>query len=102
MKRMTFLGIVLSIIFLAGMGVYFGVRLKTTTAAVAATVGSYLVMVFLFRGIFSIFFGLFLSVTRIAGAIWIARIRGAWIVQSFHPVVAADRNAKRLIDSRFP
>ena len=61
---------VCSIIFLAGMGVYFGVRLKTTTTAVAATVGSYLIMVFLFRGMFSVSFSLLLSAVRSGGAIW--------------------------------
>jgi len=62
---------VCSILFLAGMGVYFGVRLKTTTTAVAATVGSYLIMVFLFRFGFTVSCSLLFSATRIAGAIWV-------------------------------
>jgi len=56
---------VCSIIFLAGIGVYFGVRLKTTTTAVAATVGSYLIMANLFRVGFTVSFSLLFS------AIWV-------------------------------
>ena len=61
---------VCSIIFLAGIGVYFGVRLKTTTTAVAATVGSYLIMAFLFRGMFSVSWSLLFSAIRGGSAIW--------------------------------
>ena len=67
----TAVDMVCSIIFLAGMGVYFGVRLKTTTTAVAATVGSYLIMVFLFRFGFTVSYSLLFSATRIAGSIWV-------------------------------
>jgi ABC-type transport system involved in multi-copper enzyme maturation permease subunit len=66
----TVVDAVCSIIFLAGMGVYFGVRLKTTTTAVAATVGSYLVMAFLFRGMFSVSCSLLFSAVRSSMTIW--------------------------------
>ena len=46
-------GIVCSVLFVIGSGSYFGVRLKTTTAAVAATVGLYLVMTYLLSGMFN-------------------------------------------------
>ena len=47
------LGLLGSILFVIGSGLYFGVRLRTTTAAVAATVGSYLVMNYLLCGMFN-------------------------------------------------
>ena len=46
-------GIVCSVLFVIGSGSYFGVRLKTATAAVAATVGLYLVMTYLRCGMFN-------------------------------------------------
>jgi ABC-type transport system involved in multi-copper enzyme maturation permease subunit len=42
-----------SVFFVIGSGLYFGVRLKTTTAAVAATVGLYFGVVYLFCGLFN-------------------------------------------------
>lgn len=64
---------VCSILFLAGIGVYFGVRLKTTTTAVAATVGSYLIMAYLFRIMFSVSWSLLFSA-----------IRGGWVIWMFY------------------
>ena len=64
----TVVNTVCSILFLAGIGVYFGVRLKTTTTAVAATVGSYLIMAYLFRVMFSVSFSLLFS--RGSRGIW--------------------------------
>ena len=61
---------VCSILFLAGIGVYSGVRLKTTTTAVAATVGSYLIMAYLFRGMFSVSCSLLFSAVRGGWTIW--------------------------------
>ena len=46
-------GFMCSVLFVIGSGSYFGVRLKTTTAAVAATVGLYLVMTYLLCGMFN-------------------------------------------------
>jgi len=46
-------GIVGSVFFVIGSGLYFGVRLKTTTAAVAATVGLYFVVMYLLCGLFN-------------------------------------------------
>ena len=42
-----------SVFFVIGTGLYLGVRLKTTTAAVAATAGLYLGMTYLLCGIFN-------------------------------------------------
>jgi ABC-type transport system involved in multi-copper enzyme maturation permease subunit len=60
-----------SMLFLAGIGVYFGVRLKTTTTAVVATVGSYLIMAYLFRVGFSVSFSLLFSAIRASWFIWV-------------------------------
>ena len=48
------LGLVGSVLFVVGSGSYFGIRFKTTTAAIAATIGSYLVLN-LFLGMFNPF-----------------------------------------------
>jgi ABC-2 type transport system permease protein len=50
---LTIVSIVCSLLFVIGSGLYFGVRLKTTTAAVAATVGLYLAMTYLLCGMFN-------------------------------------------------
>ncbi|MFC1634545.1 ABC transporter permease subunit [Planctomycetota bacterium] len=42
-----------SVFFVIGTGLYFGVRLKTTTAAVAATAGLYFAMTYLLCGLFN-------------------------------------------------
>ncbi|MEJ2701199.1 MAG: ABC transporter permease subunit [Sedimentisphaerales bacterium] len=42
-----------SVLFVIGSGLYFGVRLRTTTAAVGATAGLYFVVAYLFCGIFN-------------------------------------------------
>jgi len=47
-------GIVSSVVFIIGSGSYFGVRFKTATTAIAATLGSYLVLKFLFGGVFNL------------------------------------------------
>jgi len=67
----TAVSTVCSILFLAGIGVYFGVRLKTTTTAVAATVVSYLIMTYLFRIMFSVSWSILLSRFRGGSTIWI-------------------------------
>ena len=46
-------GIAGSVFFVIGSGLYFGVRLKTTPAAVAATAGLYFAMTYLLCGIFN-------------------------------------------------
>jgi ABC-type transport system involved in multi-copper enzyme maturation permease subunit len=65
------LDLVGSVLFLIGIGSYFGVRLRTTTAAVAATVGSYLTMKYLFSTMLSLFSGLFFRAALGGGTIWI-------------------------------
>jgi len=45
--------IVGSVFFVIGSGLYFGVWMKSTTAAVATTVGLYFVVVYLFCGLFN-------------------------------------------------
>jgi ABC-2 type transport system permease protein len=42
-----------SLVFIVGSGCYFGVRFKTATAAIAATLGSYFALRFLFCGAFN-------------------------------------------------
>ena len=54
-------GVVSSVLFIIGSGSYFGVRLKTATAAIAATLGSYLVLRYLFCGMLNPFRFLFFS-----------------------------------------
>ena len=46
-------GLVGSVLFLVGNGLYFSVRLRTATSAIAATLGSYLVLRYLFCGMFN-------------------------------------------------
>jgi len=60
-------GFVCSVLFVIGSGSYFGVRLKTATAAVAATVGLYLVMTYLLCGMFNPFRVLLYRALRRAG-----------------------------------
>ena len=50
---MTAVRVVGSVLFIIGSGSYFGTRFKTATAAIAATLGSYLVLRFLFCGMFN-------------------------------------------------
>jgi len=70
-------GIVCSVLFVIGSGSYFGVRLKTTTAAVAATAGLYLVMNGPFVGMYRLltlvlYRVLFSSISQSPGsAVWI-------------------------------
>jgi len=42
-----------SVLFVIGSGLYFGTRFRTTTGAVAATIGLHLVVTYLFCGIFN-------------------------------------------------
>jgi ABC-type transport system involved in multi-copper enzyme maturation permease subunit len=44
-----------SVVFLIGLGLYFGVRMKSTSAAVAATVGAYIGLSWFCCGLFSTF-----------------------------------------------
>ena len=46
-------GLVASVLFVIGSGLYFGVRFRTAAAAIAATVGSYLAVSYLFCGMFN-------------------------------------------------
>ena len=48
-----------SVVFLIGLGLYFGVRMKSTSAAVAATVGVYIGLSWFCCGLFSAFSGFF-------------------------------------------
>ena len=48
-----------SVVFLIGLGLYFGVRMKSTSAAVAATVGVYIGLSWFCSGLFSAFSGFF-------------------------------------------
>ena len=98
----TAVDMVCSIIFLAGMGMYFGVRLKTTTTAVAATVGSYLIMTSLFRGVFSISFRLLFSAIGSSWFIWV--FHGTSIISSLamggigiYQIRCAERRVRRNI-----
>jgi len=47
--------IVGSVLFIIGNGLYFGTRFRTVTPAIAATIGSYLILRYLFCGIFNPF-----------------------------------------------
>ena len=49
----TAAGLVASVMLVIGSGMYFGVRSRTAAAAIAATVGSYLAMKYLFCGMFN-------------------------------------------------
>ncbi len=65
-----------SILFMIGLGLYFGVRFRTSNAAIAATIGSFIVLEFLFGIVFNIFFTR-LIVARISGPggmVWISLI----------------------------
>ena len=65
-----------SVIFIIGLGLYFGVRFRTSNAAIAATIGSYFVLEFILGLVFNIFFTR-LIIARISGPggmVWIALI----------------------------
>ncbi|MFH1717875.1 MAG: ABC transporter permease subunit [Planctomycetota bacterium] len=63
-------GLIGSILFVIGSGCYFGVRLRTTTAAVAATVGLYAAMNYLLCGMFNPFrIWLYRAISR-PGMLW--------------------------------
>jgi len=47
------LSVVCSLLFVVGCGIYFGVRLKTATSAIAATVGSYIALTYILCGMFN-------------------------------------------------
>jgi ABC-type Na+ efflux pump permease subunit len=49
----TIVGLVASLPFVIGAGLYFGVRFRTAAAAIAATLGSYLAVRYLFCGTFN-------------------------------------------------
>jgi ABC-type transport system involved in multi-copper enzyme maturation permease subunit len=72
MLVMAVSGLVCSVLFVIGSGLYFGMRFRTTTAAVAATVGSYLMMKYFFgivlRLFSSLFFGFGMALG--SGTIW--------------------------------
>jgi ABC-type Na+ efflux pump permease subunit len=61
------IGVVCSVLFVVGCGTYFGVRLRTATSAVAATVCSYLTLRYLFCGMFNPLRYLFYSMIARAG-----------------------------------
>jgi len=50
---LNLLPIASSVLFVIGSGLYFGARFRTTTTAVAATIGLYLALTFLFCGAFN-------------------------------------------------
>jgi ABC-2 type transport system permease protein len=59
-----------SILFVIGSGLYFGTRFRTTTTAVAATVGLYLVVTFLFCGAFNPLNRFFYTIVLSKGGQW--------------------------------
>ena len=64
------IGLISSMLLMVGMGSYFGVRFKNATAAIAATIASYLILEFILGIVFSLFFGLFIS-RMIGGVTWL-------------------------------
>ncbi len=80
-------GLIGSILFVIGSGCYFGVRLRTTTAAVAATLGLYFAMTYLLCGMFSPFrILLHRSISSIS-------MNTLWIVSYVIPIATALINA---------
>ncbi len=74
------IGLASSIIFVIGSGLYFGVRLRTATAAVAVTAGLYLVMngpfVSIFRLVSLVLFSLLGSISGSRGSVaWYYAVR---------------------------
>ena len=63
--------IVGTVFFVIGSGIYFGVRLKTTIAAVATTIGLYLGMVYFFCGMFNPLRLLAFRAITIQGPSWV-------------------------------
>lgn len=59
-----------SILFVIGSGLYFGTRFRTTTTAVAATLGLYLVITFLFCGAFNPLNRFFYTIVLSKGGQW--------------------------------
>jgi ABC-type transport system involved in multi-copper enzyme maturation permease subunit len=70
MLVLTVSGLVGSVLFVIGSGLYFGVRFRTTTAAVAATAGSHLTMKYVFGTMVAVFSSLFLRVAWGSSTIW--------------------------------
>jgi ABC-type transport system involved in multi-copper enzyme maturation permease subunit len=72
------------VLFVIGAGLYFGVRCRTTSAAVAATVGSYLAVQYIFGIAFTAFSWLVLRVALGGGSPWIpyatSTIHGLFLV----------------------
>jgi ABC-2 type transport system permease protein len=60
-----------SILFVIGSGLYFGTRFRTTTTAVAATVGLYLALTFLFCGTFNPLNRFFYMIVRNRAGQWL-------------------------------
>ncbi|MHC4351569.1 MAG: hypothetical protein ACYS0H_02515, partial [Planctomycetota bacterium] len=50
---LSLLPLISSVLFVIGSGLYFGTRLRTTTGAVAATIGLHLIVTYLFCGMFN-------------------------------------------------
>jgi ABC-2 type transport system permease protein len=70
------INIAVSIVFVVGSGLYFGVRLRTSTAAIAATAGLYLVIKGPFVGVYrlltTVLYGVLLSsFSRSGNVMWI-------------------------------
>lgn len=63
-------GVAGSVFFVIGSGLYFGVRLKSTTTAVAATAGLYFGMTYLFCGLFNPLRFAFTRMTLRLGVSW--------------------------------
>ncbi|TKJ33964.1 MAG: hypothetical protein CEE38_19155 [Planctomycetes bacterium B3_Pla] len=70
MLVMAVSGLVCSVLFVIGSGLYFGMRYRTTTAAVAATVGSYLMVKFFFGTVLRLFSSLFFGMALGSRTIW--------------------------------
>jgi len=69
-----------SVMFVIGSGLYFGTRFRTTTSAVAATIGLHLAITFLFCGAFNPLYRLFYTAVFSRGGQWLSF--GVTIVRS--------------------
>jgi ABC-type transport system involved in multi-copper enzyme maturation permease subunit len=65
------LSVMTCVLFVIGSGLYFGTRLRTTTTAVAVTIGLYLAITFLLCGAFNPLNRLFYTVLFRKGGMWL-------------------------------
>jgi ABC-2 type transport system permease protein len=72
---LSLLSVATSILLVIGSGLYFGTRFRTTTTAVAAAVGLYLAITFLFCGVFNplnqFFYRFFYMIARNRAGQWL-------------------------------